>query len=243
MKRCKYLHMVIVAITAIMAITGCASSTTTSSDMETNNVQQDNIEINDIVETKDNSLIKEIAEPKAEIVLNEYGYTYSIHTNSNSSIKENSDVVLNGKSGVEGTAEESSETILQWDDAQNTLEENRLCWLNNEYLKSNAENISYNVSDNDIVTAKYSMPNSAVEVYVFTVAENDDGNFEFVSNYPTELYDIHQIGEDTTWQCFSYKGYDGTEYTGAVSANENIVCEIKFENCDEQFICDTLAVY
>jgi hypothetical protein len=143
----------------------------------------------------------------------------------------------------EGTAEENTEIILLWNDAQNSVEANKLCWLNNEYLKSYAENISFIISDSDIVKAKYSTQNSVVEVYVLTVAEDEDKNFEFVSNYPSELYNIHKIGGETIWQCFSYKDYDGTEYTSAVFANENIVCEIKSENCDEQFICNTLAVY
>jgi beta-lactamase regulating signal transducer with metallopeptidase domain len=185
----------------------------------------------------------DIEDEQAEIILNEWGYTYSIPENSGGTIKENGDNVPDSKSGDEGTAEESSEMILQWNDVQNSLEENKLCWLNNEYLKSYAENISFITSDSDIVTAKYSTQNSAVDVYVFTVAQDDDEYFEFISNYPSELYNVRQIGEEKIWQCFSYKGYDGTEYTSAVFADENIVCEIKFENCDEQFICNTLAVY
>jgi hypothetical protein len=222
---------------------GCATSSATSLALETQSVQQANIGKDDILESKDDSLPEETADQQAEIVLNEWGYTYSTPGNSGGSIQETGDNVPDSKSGDEGTAEESSELILQWDDAQTFLEENKLCWLNNEYLKSYAENISFITSDSDIVTAKYATQNSAVDVYVFTVAKDDDEHFEFVSNYPSEIYNIHQIGEEKIWQCFSYKGYDGTEYTSAVFAKENIVCEIKFENCDEQFICDTLAVY
>jgi hypothetical protein len=239
MKRYKFLCIVAATTTAIMAMTGCAAPAAASLVLETQSVQQ----ANDISEGKDVSLPEETADQQAEIILNEWGYTYSIPENSGGTIKENGDNVSDSKSGDEGTAEESSEMILQWNDVQNSLEENKLCWLNNEYLKSYAENISFITSDSDIVTAKYAAQDSAVEVYVFTVAKDDDEHFEFVSNYPSEIYNIHQIGEEKIWQCFSYKGYDGTEYTSAVFAKDNIVCEIKFENCDEPFICSTLAVY
>ena len=139
--------------------------------------------------------------------------------------------------------EERAEIILQWGDAQKSLEEDKLCWLNNEFLKSFADDISFIISDSNVVIAKYSTQTSKVEVYVFTVSEDDRECFEFGRNYTSELYNIHQIGEEKIWQCFSYNGYDGTEYTSAVFANKNIVCEIKFENCDEQFICNTLAGY
>lgn len=242
MKRFKFLFD-IGAIAVTMNITGCAISTTAS--LETKSLQQDNIVINDIVDSKDDSQPKEeITEKKAEIIFNEWGYTYSNVRNSESSIKViDSNNTLNRESGDEGEVEERVEIVLQWSDAQNSLEENKLCWLNNEFLKSYADDISFIISDSDVVIAKYSMQTSKVEVYVFIVSEEDSEYFEFGGNYTSKLYNIHQIGEENIWQCFSYNGYDGSEYTSAVFANKNIVCEIKFENCDEQFICNTLAVY
>lgn len=243
MGRFKFLF-VIGIITIIMNITGGATISTTAS-LEIERLQQDNIVLNDIVETKgDSQLEEEISGQKAEIIFNEWGYTYSIAENSNSSIKEvDNNNILNEESGYEGETEEKVEIILQWSDAQKSLEEEKLCWLNNEFLKSFADDISFIVSDSDVVIAKYSTQTSKVEVYVFTVSEDDSEYFEFGRNYTSELYNIHQIGEEKMWQCFSYNGYDGTQYTSAVFANKNIVCEIKFENCDKQFICNTLAVY
>ena len=241
MKRCKFL--IVMVTIAVINITGCAISTTAS--MATKSLKYNNIVTNDTIENKVDSQFEEkISGQKPEIILNEWGYTYSIAGNSDSSIKvlANNDI-LNKKSGYEGKVEERTEIILQWDDAQKSLEEDKLCWLNNEFLKSFADDISFIISDSDVAIAKYSTQTSKVEVYVFTVSEGDGEFFEFGRNYTSELYNIHQIGEEKIWQCFSYNGYDGTEYTSAVFANKIIVCEIKFENCDEQFICDTLAVY
>ena len=56
MKRFKFLFD-IGAIAVIMNITGCAISTTAS--LETKSLQQDNIVINDIVDSKDDSQPKE----------------------------------------------------------------------------------------------------------------------------------------------------------------------------------------
>lgn len=241
MKRFKFLF-VIGTIAVIMNITGCAISTTAS--LGTKSLQQDNVVINDIIESIDDSQLEEIVGQEAEIIFNEWGYTYSIAGKSDSSIKViDSNDILNRGSGYEGEVEERAEIILQWSDAQKSLEEDKLCWLNNEFLKSFADDISFIISDSDVAIAKYSMQTSKVEVYVFTVSEDDCEYFEFGRNYTSELFNIHQIGEEKIWQCFSYNGYDGTEYTSAVFANKNIVCEIKFENCDEQFVCNTLAVY
>ena len=242
MKKFKVLF-IIWTIAVIMNVTGCAVSATALSG--TKSVQQDNAAINNMIESKDDSKPEgEIAEQTAEIVFNEWGYTYSIAGNSDSSIKTSNDKnILNNEMGDEGAAEEKAETILQWNEAQESIEENKLCWLNNDYLKAYADDISFIVSDSDAVTAQYSTPASKVEVHVFTVSEDDNKYFEFGRNYTSKIYNIHQIGEETIWQCFSYNGYDDTEYTSAVLADKNIVCEITFENCDEQFIYDTLTVY
>ena len=242
MKRFKFLF-VIGTMAVIMNITGCAISPTVALGIE--RLQQNNVMINDIIESNgDPQLEEEMSGQKAEIIFNEWGYTYSIAGNSGSSIKViDSNDILNRKSGCEGEVNERTEIILQWSDAQKSLEEDKLCWLNNEFLKSFADNISFIISDSDVAIAKYSTQTSKVEVYVFTISEDDSGYFEFGRNYTSKLYNIHQIGEEKMWQCFSYSGYDSTEYTSAVFANKNIVCEIKFENCDEQFICNTLAVY
>lgn len=242
MKKFKILF-IIWTIAVIMNVTGCAVSATALSG--TKSVQQDNAAINNMIESKDDSKSEEeIAEQTAEIVFNEWGYTYSIAGNSDSSIKTSNDKnILNNEMGDEGAAEEKAETILQWNEAQESIEENKLCWLNNDYLKAYADDISFIVSDSNVITVKYSTPASKVEVHVFTVSEDDNKYFEFGRNYTSKIYNIHQIGEETIWQCFSYNGYDDTEYTSAVLADKNIVCEITFENCDEQFISDTLTVY
>ena len=241
MKGFKFLF-VIGTIAVIMSITGCAISTTAS--LGTKSLQQDNAVINDIIGSIDDSQLEKIVGQEEDIIFNEWGYTYGIAGNSNISIKViDSNDILNRESRYEGKVEERAEIILQWGDAQKSLEEDKLCWLNNEFLKSFADDISFIISDSNVVIAKYSTQTSKVEVYVFTVLEDDSECFEFGRNYTSELYNIHQIGEEKIWQCFSYNGYDGTEYTSAVLANKNIVCEIKFENCDEQFICNTLAVY
>jgi len=247
MKGIKFLYVVIAMITVTMVMTGCAASMAASTVLGAENVQQADTGINHILESKDNAQFEKSSKQKAGIVLNEWGYTYSIpeNINANSSIKSESDIVQNSESGYEGAEEEHPEVVLQWNEAQETLEENKLCWLNNEHLKSYAENISFIISDKDIVTAKYATQTSKVEVSVFTVAENDDEHFVFGRSYTSKLYNVRQIdeGNTNTWQCFSYNSYDGIKCTSAVLANENMVCEISFENCSEQFICDTLAVY
>lgn len=242
MKRSKFLF-VVGTIAAIMNITGCGALTMAS--FGTKSLQQDNDVLNDTIEKEEDfQSEEEIAGQKAAIMFNERGYTYSIAGDSNSNIKvTDKNNNLDKESGCEGEGEERKEIILQWSDAQKSLEEDKLCWLNNEFLKSYADNISFIISDSDVVIAKYSTLTSKVEVDVFIVSKDNSEYFEFGRNYTSELYNIHQIGEENIWQCFSYNGYDGTEYTSAVLANENIVCEIIFENCDEQFICSTLAVY
>lgn len=206
----------------------------------------------DQVAQQDNTVIKDDNfQPEAEaniqgaeILLNEGGYTYCSVANSNSNIETIGDGnVLGDEVGHEGNEREISEAVLSWNDAQKFLEDKKLCWLNNEYLNSCMDDVSFVVSDSDITIAKYITQTFKVEVYVFTVSKEIDDSFEFGRNYTSELYNIRQIKEGHTWQCFSYSGYDGTEYTSAVLADKNIVCEIKFENCDEQFICNTLASY
>lgn len=180
----------------------------------------------------------------AEISLNECGYTYCSIANSNSSVEKIWESnALGDKVGHEGNERETLEEILSWNEAQKSLEDNKLYWLNNEYLKSCMDDVSFVLSGSDITIAKYMTQTSKAEVYVFTISEENDVSFEFGRNYTSELYNIRQIKKGYTWQCFDYSGYDGTEYTSAVLADKNIVCEIKFENCNEKFICDTLASY
>ena len=70
-----------------------------------------------------------------------------------------------------------------------------------------------------------------------------NGDIHTVQARISELYDIRQIEVNSVWQCFSYKGYDGMEYTSAVLPDNNMVCEVVFEKCDERFIYNTLANY
>ena len=179
----------------------------------------------------------------AEISLNEWGYTYNSVANSDSKIETiDTDNLLSGEAN-HGEDGESLEAVLSWSDAREILKDDILCWLNNDYLNSCMDDVSFIVSGSDIAIAKYITPTSKAEVYVFTVSEENDESFEFGRNYTSELYNIRQINEGHKWQCFSYSGYDGAEYTSAVLADKNMVCEIKFEKCDEQFICNTLAAY
>lgn len=244
MQRTKFLYTVLETITVIIVTTGCSMSSTPLIP-KNSRMQQDNVAINNKLENEDIFQFDEdITEAKGEIILNEWGYTYSSIGNTISSIRtSNNDNILNSESGKEGKDEVKSETILQWSDAQKVLDIDKLYWLNNEYLNSYAEDISYIISDNDIIIAKYLMQTSKVNVYVFTVSKDDRGYFEFRRNYTSELYDIRQINEGYIWQCFSYNGYDDTEYTSAVLADKNMVYEITFENCDENFISNTLAAY
>lgn len=146
--------------------------------------------------------------------------------------------------GNKGEEKEISEMILSWNEAQDYFGYDILRWLSNEYLSSCTKDISFIVSDDDIAIAEYSMQTSKVKIYVFTVHEQGGGKcFEFGRNYSSELYDIRQIEVNSVWQCFSYKGYDGMEYTSAVMPDNNMVCEVVFEKCDEQFIYNTLANY
>lgn len=198
--------------------------------------QEENLAIHTLAEADD---IRE-----AGLAINKWGYTYSAGGNNNSVIetKTGSDV-LNDESGSPGEEKEISEKILSWDEAQEHFGYDTLCWLNNEYLFSCAEDISFIVPGDDMVIAEYSTQTYKVKIYAFTVCGENDKCFEFGRNYSSELYDIHQVEEDYTWQCFSYRGYDGTEYTSAVLPFGNIVCEIVFEECEEQIISNTLSSY
>ena len=148
MKRFKFLF-VVGTIAVIMNNTGCGILTTAS--IGTNSSQQDGTVINVIIENKDDfKPEEEIAEQKSEIIFNERGYTYSIAGNSGGSIKvTDSNNILKGESGYEGEVEERGEIILQWSDAQKSLEEDKLCWLNNEFLKTYADDISFVISDDE----------------------------------------------------------------------------------------------
>ena len=160
----------------------------------------------------------------AGLTINEWGYTYSAGKGNGSIIaKEVGNNVLNKESGNKGEEKEISEMILSWKEAQDYFGYDTLCWLNNDYLSSCAEDISFIVSDDDIAIAEYSIQTSKVKIYVFTVHEQGDRCFEFGRNYSSELCDIRQIEVNSIWQCFSYKGYDGMEYTSAVLPDNNIV--------------------
>ena len=180
---------------------------------------------------------------EAELAINRWGYTYSAGGNNSIIETKTGSDVLNGESGNQGEEKEISEKILSWDEAQEHFAYGTLCWLNNEYLFSCAEDISFIVPDDDMAIAEYSTQTYKVKIYAFTVCGENDKCFEFGRNYSSELYNVHQVEEDYTWQCFSYKGYDGMEYTSAVLPYGDIVCELVFEECDKQFIYNALASY
>lgn len=183
---------------------------------------------------------------ETELVLNENGYQYRTVPNggSRSRINDNQNTQNQGTDN-KGKDVEVKEGILSWEDAQDYLEENELKWLCNEYLYIEAEDVVMNVSDKDSLIANYLMQDSKVKIYLFAVEQEGDENFLFGRSFPSALYNIRQIhiGEGYAGQCFSYKGYDGLEYTTAVLVDGHLVCEIKFDNCDETFICKALADY
>lgn len=181
---------------------------------------------------------------EAELAVNQWGYTYSVGGNDNSIIETKTDSeTLNSEPGNPGGEKEISEKILSWDEAQEHFGYDILRWLNNGYLFSCAGDVSFIASDDDMAIAEYSIQTSKVKIYAFAVCGENDKCFEFGRNYSSELYNVYQVEEDYTWQCFSYKGYDGTEYTSAVFPCGNIVCEIVFEECDKQFIYNALVSY
>ena len=128
------------------------------------------------------------------LTINEWGYTYSASKDNGSIIeKEIRNNVLNKELGNKGEEREISEMILSWNEAQDYFGYDTLRWLDNEYLSSYTEDISFIVSDDDIAIAEYSMQTSKVKIYVFMVHEQGDKCFEFGRNYSSELYDIRQI--------------------------------------------------
>lgn len=179
-----------------------------------------------------------------EISFNEWGYTYkTVPNNGVGSIKTVSDVELVEKEAGEEITEVTDELVLSWEEVQEYIDSNQSYWLDNEYLEADAESVSFIVSDSDLVIGKYLLQTSEVKIEVFTVAQDGDDTFEFGRTYPSEIYNLHEVDESHTWNVFSYEGYDGTEYTGAVLAIDNVVCEITFKNCDEEMISHTLVAY
>lgn len=84
-------------------------------------------------------------EPPIKVISNSGGIKMDF-----TSINEISNNVLNKESGNKGEDKEISEMILSWNEAQDYFGYDTLCWLNNEYLSSCAEDISFIVSNDDI---------------------------------------------------------------------------------------------
>lgn len=221
-----------------LVLAGCSNGDTAQSKGTVlTNVEKEVLESNA-------SADEEIDFKSAEISFNEWGYTYkTVPNNGVGSIKTVSNVELIEKEAGEEITEVTNELVLSWEEVQEYIESNQAYWLNNEYLEADAESVSFIVSDSTLVIGKYLLQTSEVKIEVFTVAQDGDATFEFGKAYPSEIYNLHEVDESYIWNVFSYEGYDGAEYTGAVLAIDNMVCEITFKNCDEEMISYTLAAY
>lgn len=241
MKRFKIL-LILIGVLAVLS--GFQICSVAREDQEDQIKQKDSVVMAVSENDKNIPNVTETDVQVGNIVFHERGYTYAATNNTYSRTEiQNQGNVIDSEAGIEGEDTETSEIILSWDEAQTVLENDILCWLDNEYLNSCAENISFIISDRDTITAKYMMPTSEVKIQVFLVVQEDDAYFSFRKDYPSELYNLHPIEQDYRWNCFSYTGYEGTDYTGAILVDHNIVCEVTFKNCDEQFVNDTLAAY
>lgn len=180
------------------------------------------------------------------IVLDQFGYKYSSQVNGIGTVETiDCDVATmqEKRTGIKGEESDRSETILPFDAVQGYIEEKKLYWLNNDYLNSCVEDVFVNISDESTLISEYKTDAFRVKIYVFTVAEKGADRFEFGKSYSSEIYNIFQIKSDFVWQCFSYKDFDEAEYTSAVVADEDLVCEIQFENCDEQLLNRVINSY
>ncbi len=188
----------------------------------------------------------EIMIQSPEIVLDQFGYRYFSNVNGEgkAETKDYDIAIKNGEAaGIKGVQSSTPETIVLLEDAGEYVEDRKLYWLKNDYLKSCVENVFVNVSDDTLLISEYKTDAFRVKIYVFTAAEEGAEQFEFGRSYSSELYDVFEIVSDYVWQCFSYKDYENAEYTSAVMAEGDLVCEIQFENCDKQFIRETLESY
>ena len=180
------------------------------------------------------------------IVLDQFGYKYSSQVSGIGTVETiDCDVATmqEKRTGIKGEESDRSETILPFDAVQGYIEEKKLYWLNNDYLNSCVEDVFVNISDESTLISEYKTDAFRVKIYVFTVAEKGADRFEFGKSYSSEIYNIFQIKSDFVWQCFSYKDFDEVEYTSAVVADEDLVCEIQFENCDEQLLNRVINSY
>lgn len=180
------------------------------------------------------------------IVLDQFGYKYSSQVNGIGTVETiDCDVATmqEKRTGIKGEESDRSETILPFDAVQGYIEDKKLYWLNNDFLNSCVEDVFVNISDESTLISEYKTDAFRVKIYVFTVAEKGADRFEFGKSYSSEIYNIFQIKSDFVWQCFSYKDFDEAEYTSAVVADEDLVCEIQFENCDEQLLNRVINSY
>ena len=180
------------------------------------------------------------------IVLDQFGYKYSSQVNGIGTVETidcDAATMQAKRTGIKGEESDRSETILPFDAVQGYIEDKKLYWLNNDYLNSCVEDVFVNISDESTLIAEYKTDAFRVKIYVFTVAEKGADRFEFGKSYSSEIYNIFQIKSDFVWQCFSYKDFDEAEYTSAVVADEDLVCEIQFENCDEQLLNRVINSY
>ena len=180
------------------------------------------------------------------IVLDQFGYKYSSQVNGIGTVETidcDAATMQEKRTGIKGEESDRSETILPFDAVQGYIEDKKLYWLNNDYLNSCVEDVFVNISDESTLIAEYKTDAFRVKIYVFTVAEKGADRFEFGKSYSSEIYNIFQIKSDFVWHCFSYKDFDEAEYTSAVVADEDLVCEIQFENCDEQLLNRVINSY
>lgn len=189
---------------------------------------------------------EQIMAQSPEVVLDQFGYWYSSTVNGEGKVetKDDDTTIKNGEAaGIKGVQNSTPETVVLLEDAGEYVEDRKLYWLKNDYLNSCVENVFVNVSDDTLLISEYKTDAFRVKIYVFTPAEEGAEQFEFGRSYSSELYDVFEIASDYVWQCFSYTDYENAEYTSAVLGEGDLVCEIQFENCDKQFIRETLENY
>lgn len=243
MKKIFSLYAIIVATSILL---GCGNSLDMADSQKTQPLKIEKSVENEILETENNSKYTiKVKEENLQIIFNEQGYVYKGGSNNGSSRVTEKEIILENESGNSNVGEDNgiSEIELSYDEAQRFFPADRWYWLNNSYLYSLAENISFVTSAEDIVTGKYSVGESEVRICVSVIDPSGNGNFEFGRKFSSKLYNIHQVHEDYLWECFSYKTYYDEEWTSAVYANYEFVCEISFHNCDEELIKNTLASY
>lgn len=233
------------AVTAFMmisALSGCgmssgllmSQSNTIDYEISDNNI----IALSDTIVSSNGNIDKCC---DAEIILEEYGYKYTMGQNGNSIISNdklsNCDLVSNGEDKIT-----EEQVFSSWTEAQEYIDSAKMEWLYNEYLNDKADEVSIVISDKDTMVAKYKSEEISADIELNVVADENDDFFEFGKSYPSKLYNIRQ-DESKKWNIFSYKDYDNNENTSAVFADGELLIEIGINSCDDALIGEILKPY